>query len=150
MYSTTPSVEAASTPPVQEGSFNDLATVRAVASPTPPATPTPDPLMQACAEAVEELRAARKLLEAQGTQIERQNELIKLEREISAKLTETRELDAAEKAKLRDALAAAERQVAAVQAQVDTLKRERPSVWKKLKWIGIGIAAGWIGATIVN
>lgn len=140
----------------ESGKFSEFseieapASVMAVASPTPPATPTPDPMMQACAEAVEELRAARKLLEAQGTQIERQNELIKLERTISERLTQTRELDAAEKAELRNALAAAERQIAAVQAQVDVLKKERPSVWTKLKWIGYGIAAGVVVGTLLK
>lgn len=107
-------------------------------------------MIKACAEAVEELRAARALLEARGIQIERQNELIKLERTINANIERLRDLDAQEKAELRNALAAAERQIAAVNAQVEVLKKERPSIWSKLKWVTYGVAAGIIAGAVLN
>lgn len=114
------------------------------ASSTPSATPvTADAgLVKACAEAVEELRAARELLKSQGKQIEKQAELITLEREISAGLKDIRTLDAAEKAALRDAITAKD-------VLIKQLKSERATLWKKVKWIVYGAAAGVIAGTVL-
>lgn len=121
---------------------------------SPSATPVSDPdagLRAACAEAVEELKAARKLLASQGVQIERQNELLDLEGKVSTGLKNLRTLDAEEKQQLRNALAAAERQITAIRAENEVLKKQRMTFWKKAKYFVIGGAAGIIaGAVLIN
>lgn len=115
-------------------------------SSTPSATPvTADAgLIKACAEAVEELRAARELLKSQGKQISVQAELLNLEREISVGLKDLRTLDASEKTALRDAITAKD-------VLIKQLKSERVTFWKRAKWLIIGGAAGLIaGAVLVN
>lgn len=114
---------------------------------TPVATPTPesDPdagLRAACAEAVEELRAARQLIKSQDGLIERQNELLTMEQRIQTGLKDLRTLDAEEKQHLRNAVAAANRETAAVRAENAVLKKQRMTFWKKAKWFVIGGAAG--------
>lgn len=113
-------------------------------SSTPSATPvTADAgLIKACAEAVEELRAARELLKSQGKQIAVQAELLTLEREISDGLKGIRTLDAAEKTALRDAITAKD-------VLIKQLKSERATFWKKAKWLVLGAAAGVIAGVVL-
>lgn len=116
----------------------------AASSPTSVTRATDDGLVKACAEAVEELRAARTLLASQGKQIALQAELLNLEREISTGLKNIRTLDAAEKTALRDAITAKD-------VAIKELKKNQFTMWKKVKVFVIGAAAGLIiGAVIVN
>lgn len=114
-------------------------------SSTPSATPViDDGLVKACAEAVEELRAARQLLASQGKQIALQADLLALERQISTGLKNIRTLDTSEKDALRDALAAKDVVIA-------ELKKKQWSIWKAVKAGLIGAAAGVIaGVVLVN
>lgn len=117
------------------------------ASPATDATPTvPAGLVAACAEAVEELRASRKLLASQGELIERQDEMLKLEGEIATLAKRVNDLSQKEIAQLRVALAAKDRVIAATEAEVAVLKKQRMTVWKKIKWFvyggAVGVAAG--------
>ena len=57
-------------------------------------------------------------------------------------MSDERALDAEEKQNLRDAVAAADRQVAAVEAANEVLKKQRMTFWKKAKYFLIGAAAG--------
>lgn len=81
-------------------------------------------------------------MKSQGALIERQNELVDLQTEIETGLKNLRTLDAEEKLHLRNAIAAANRQIAALEAEVAVLKKQRATLWKKVKWISIGILAG--------
>lgn len=129
------------------------AQTNSAANSVPSATPvTPDDgLRAACAEVVEELRAARKLLASQGIQIEKQNELLLLESKVSFGLKNLRELDAEEKTQLRNAVAAAMRETAAIKAANEVLKKNQVTFWKKFKWMVIGGAAGIIaGSVLIN
>lgn len=102
-----------------------------------------DGLIRACAEAVEELRAARQLLASQGKQIALQADLLALERQISAGLKDIRTLDGEEKQALRDAIAAKDE-------AIKGLKRNQATFWKKVKWIVIGAAGGIVAGAILN
>ncbi|MEQ1643756.1 MAG: hypothetical protein ABL959_09960 [Pyrinomonadaceae bacterium] len=115
-----------------------------VPEPGPTATPTAVPagFVTACAEAIEELRASRKLLASQGILFERQDELLKLERDITASVKNLRTLDAQQIAELNKALAAKDRVIAAVEAEVVVLKKQRMTFLRKVKYIAIGIVAG--------
>lgn len=107
--------------------------------------------MTACAEAIEELRASRKLLASQGILFERQDELLKLERDITASVKNLRNLDAQQIAELNKALAAKDRVIAAVEAEVVVLKKQRMTFWKKVKWAAKGAAVGIVvGAVLIN
>lgn len=121
---------------------------------SPSATPVNDPdagLRAACAEAVEELKAARKLLASQGVQIEKLNELADLEGKVSTGLKNLRTMDAEEKLSLRNAVAAAEREITAIRAENAVLKKQRMTLWKKAKVFVVGAAAGLVvGAVLIN
>ena len=110
----------------------------------PSATPVTqdDALRSACAEAVEELKAARKLLNSQGLQIDKQNELLLLESKVSFGLKNLRELDAEEKTQLRNAVAAATRETAAIRAANEVLKKNQVTFLKKAKWFIYGAVTG--------
>ncbi len=111
----------------------------------------PPGFVAACGEAIEELKASRKLLESQGILVDRQDELLKLEREITGKVKDLRTLDASQIAELNKALAAKDRVIAAVEAEVVVLKKQRMTFWKKTKYFIIGAAAGVvIGAIAIN
>lgn len=102
------------------------------------------------AEALEELKAARKLIEAQGREIKVKDELIALEREISAGLKNLRNLDAGELQALRDALAAKDRVIAAYEAEIAVLKKNKWSTWKWIKAAAVGAAAGIVIGTVMR
>jgi hypothetical protein len=108
-------------------------------------------LRRACAEAVEELRAARKLIAAQETELATKDELLALERRITAGLKDLRTMDAAEKAELQNAVDAASRETTALKAANAELKKHQWTFWKKVKTFGIGAAAGFVlGVVLVN
>lgn len=136
--------------------FAHTATSRAqtssAAGSQPSATPVPadDALRAACNDAITELKAARKLIAAQDALIERDKELAALQDQIATGLKNLRVLDAEEKQKLRDAIAAADRQIAALEAEVVTLKKKRFTVWKAVKYVVIGAAAGVIGGVVLT
>lgn len=98
-----------------------------------------DGLIRACAEAVEELKAARVGLAKQGKQIEKQKELLAVERDISARLKNINSLSEREKDELRKALAAKDRVIASLESEVKILKKKRFTLWKAVK---VGIVAG--------
>jgi hypothetical protein len=96
----------------------------------------------ACAEAIEELRAARQLIASQDDLIGRRAELDRLRDQIETGLKNLRILDAEEKQHLRDAVAAANREVAAIRAENAVLKKKQMTAWKKAKWFVIGGVVG--------
>ncbi len=114
---------------------SQISDIRAYREPTPTPTPPDAGLIAACAEAVEELRAARQLLASQGKQIALQADLLALERQISDRLKNIRTLDAAEKDALRDAIAAKD-------SAIKTLKKNQMTLLKKVKYLVYGAAAG--------
>lgn len=100
---------------------------------------------------MEELRAARKLIEAQGHELKVKDELIALEREIAAMQKNLRSLDAAQIEQLNKALAAKDRVIATYEAEIAVLKKNRWSAWKWMKAAAVGAGAGiLIGAIVVN
>lgn len=110
-----------------------------------------DAFRRMCAEALEELRAARRLITAQGKESKLLVEMIELEREISTGLKNLRNLDAAEVVQLKKAIDAKDRVIAALEAEVVVLKKNRWGFWKKAKAIAAGVGAGIvIGAIVTN
>lgn len=119
----------------------------------PAATPElnrDDGLRRACAEAVEELRAARRLIEAMDRELKSAREVIRLEREISEGLRRLDSMSAAETAELRKALEAKDRVIAAYEAEIAVLKRQRASFWKKAKIAIVAAAAGIIAGAVIR
>jgi septal ring factor EnvC (AmiA/AmiB activator) len=111
----------------------------------------PQDLKTACAAAVSELEASRRLIDL----LERENRLVKdrleTETRTSAILTELNASRKAENEALRTALAAktetlaAKNEVIASQQKlIDTLRTKKSSPWKRLGNILIGVAAGVI------
>jgi flavin-binding protein dodecin len=120
-------------------------------SPTSASAADDDGFRRACAEAIEELRAARRLIAAQGVESKLLVEMIDLEREISTGLKNLRNLDAAEVVQLRKAIDAKDRVIAALEAEIVVLKKNRWGFWKKAKAIAVGVGAGIvIGAIVTN
>lgn len=120
------------------------------ATPAPETTPLPAGFVQACGEAIEELRATRKALASQDILSSRQDELLKLERQFSDGLKNLRSLDAAQISQLEKAIAAKDRVITATEAEVAVLKKQRMTVWKKVKWFVIGGAAGIIAGSVLK
>lgn len=117
----------------------------------PSATPVPDEAFRrAVAEALEELRAARKVIDAQKSELKIAYELIALERQVSDGLKNIRTLDAAERQQLQQALAAKDRVIAAYEAEIVVLKKNRWSGWKWLKAAAVGAGAGIVIGAIVR
>lgn len=118
----------------------------------PSATPvTEEGYRRAVAEALEELRAARKLIASQDVEIGVLTELNRLEREVSDKLKGLRAMDGDEIKELRLALDAAQRAMSTLEAQNALLKKNQWSTWKWIKAAAVGAAAGIvIGAIAVN
>ena len=119
----------------------------------PSATPASqdDALRAACADAIDELKAARQLLKSQGALIDKQNELLTIEHQLSEGQKNLRTMDAAEKAQLRRAVDSANNETAGVRAENAVLKKNQVTIWKKAKWFVIGGAAGIIaGAVLTN
>lgn len=116
----------------------------------PSATPVDkdEALRRACAEAVEELAAARKLLHSQGLLIGKQDELLKIEREIREAMKDLRNLDARQKEELLKALAAKDRVIAALESEVAVYKKKRFTLWKGAKIVVVAFAAGYVAAKL--
>ncbi|QQS33508.1 MAG: hypothetical protein IPM50_02685 [Acidobacteriota bacterium] len=108
-----------------------------------------DALRVACAEAIEELRAARRLIRSQDALIVSQGGLVELERQISDGLKRIRTLDAEEKELLSSAVAAARREVDAIRGANEALKRNQATFWKRLKWVVVGGAVGVIAGSVL-
>jgi len=107
--------------------------------------------VKACAEAVEELRAARALLEAKNVEVKLQAEMLDLERKISRGLRDLRTMDASEKQLLREAIADKDRALDAKDAAIAALKKNRWTVWKFSKALALGAGAGIVlGAILTN
>lgn len=114
-------------------------------------TPTPDDgFRRAVAEALDELRAARKLIEAQQAEIKVKDELIALERQLAEGQANLRTLDAKQRAELERAVAAKDKVIAAYEAEIAVLKKQRPSWLARLKYIAVGVAAGVIAGVVLN
>jgi chromosome segregation ATPase len=117
----------------------------------PSATPVSDAgLRRACAEAVEELRAARRVIEAIDRELKSAREVIRLEREISEGLRRLDSMSAAEIAELRKALEAKDRVIAAYEAEIAVLKRQRNGFWKQAKIAIVAAAAGVIVGAVIR
>lgn len=114
-------------------------------SQTPSASPVPD-LRRPLAEALEEIRAARKLIEAQGLELKVKDELIALEKQLSEGLKHYKELSESEIKSLRIAVEAKDKVIAAYEAEIVVLKKQRTSFWKKAEIFIIGVG---IGAVII-
>ena len=130
-------------------------TIRAQSSSAPNSQPSATPvdesaLRRACAEAVEELRSARKVIEAQDKEIKVKAELVALEKQISDGLKDLRTMDAAQIAELQKALDAKDRVIAAYEAEIVVLKRNRWSWWKVTKTAIVAGAAGIVIGTVLN
>jgi hypothetical protein len=129
------------------GAVKPQAPTTSAANSQPSATPVysakdDEALRRSCMDALGELKAARKLLESQGALIERQEEMLKLERQISEGLKNLRTLDADEKQELRAALAAKDRVIAALEAANAELKKNKFTLWKKIKYGAVMAAVG--------
>lgn len=118
----------------------------------PAVSPTPDAdaaLRAACADTLNELLAARKLIASQGVQIQRDAELQGIQEQLSSGLKDLRTLDATEKQNLRDAIAAAQRQITAIEAENAVLKKNQVTIWKRIKYVVIGGGIGVIVCAVL-
>lgn len=117
----------------------------------PSATPVDEAaLRRACAEAVEELQSARKVIDAQDKEIKVKAELIELEKQISDGMKNLRSMDAAQVAELQKALNAKDRVIAAYEAEIVVLKKNKWSWWKVTKTAIVAGAAGIVIGTVLN
>ena len=107
--------------------------------------------MAACAAAIDEFSATRRLIEV----LERENELLKerlgTEKRANSLLTELSESRRSENEALRNAIAAKNETIIAKDAVIasqekliDTLQKRKSSPWKRLGDVLIGVAAGAI------
>lgn len=104
----------------------------------------------ACNDTLNELFAARRLIAAQDALRAKDVEFQALQDQIATGLKNLRTLDAEEKQHLRDAIAAAERQIAGLEAQIVVLKKQRFTFLKAVKYIIYGAAAGAIAVTVLK
>lgn len=115
-----------------------------IASPSPTPKATIEGLRRAAAEAIEEIKAARKLIGSQAEQIEKGKALYALQKQIESGLRNLLSLNEKEKQELRNAIAAKDTVIEALEAQIGILKKNRCGMVCKLK-----IAAAAAGAGIV-
>lgn len=132
------------------GQTTPTPTPSAASSPTSDTRANDDALRRACAEAVEELKAARRLIDARQIEVQRYEDLLKLEQEIKAKMRDIANLSEAEKAELRKAIDAKDRQVAALEAAIVVLKANRWSTWKWIKAAAVGAGAGIVIGSVLK
>ncbi len=116
-------------------------------SDTPATKPSPTPdihagLRRAAAEAIEELKAARKLLKKQGVLIAKQDQLLELERKISAKLKEINSLNERQVTEFWKLINAKDREITALENQNRILKKTRCGVICKFKIAVVAAGAG--------
>jgi predicted RNase H-like nuclease (RuvC/YqgF family) len=108
-------------------------------------------LRKACGEAVEELKAARKLIVAQRGELEVQRRVIELQERIEAGLKNWQSLSEREKDELRKALAAKDRVIDALERKVEVLEKRQWSVGKIVTVVIVSAAVGVaVGAVIAN
>jgi hypothetical protein len=139
-------VLAALTAPILQAQTSSAPISQPSATPVSPSSggDTDAALRRACSDALGELKAARVLITAQGTEIDKLKQLADLQSSIETGLKNLRTLDAAEKQALRDAIDAAGRETSALKSEIVVLKKERMTFWKKLKYVAIGVGAGAI------
>lgn len=82
--------------------------------------------------------------------MQRYEDLLKLEQEIKAKMRDIASLSEAEKAELRKAIDAKDRQVAALEAAIVVLKANSWSTWKWIKAAAVGAGAGLVIGSVLN
>lgn len=102
-------------------------------------------LRKACAEAVEELKAARKLLEKQSVEIEVQKRLLEIQTDIEQKLSNINQLSEREKEELRKSLAAKDREIDLLDRANLILRSRQMTTWKVIK---IAVVAGAVGLIV--
>jgi len=125
--------------------FGQVVTPTPSSNSVPSATPAPDDgFRRAVAEALEELRAARKLIEAQGAEIKVKDELIALERQLAEGQKHLNELNESQKAELLKAVAAKDKVIADYEAEIVVLKKQRTSFLRKAELVVFGAAAGLV------
>lgn len=123
-----------------------------MSSSPPSVTPASDltGLIKACGEAVEELKASRTAIQRQKAEIVLQAELLKLEKEISIGLRDIRTLDEKEKILLRQAIAASQDANLALKEQNLALKKQKFTLWKGIKAVTLGVAAGIVLGAVLS
>lgn len=99
-------------------------------------------LRRACAEAVQELKAARALIDGQNRQIEQAEKLLKLQLSIEQKLREMDSLNESQRKALYAAIDAKDRAIAELESQNRDLRKRGGGFWGKVK---IGVVAGAVG-----
>jgi tryptophan 2,3-dioxygenase len=100
---------------------------------------------------LEELRAARKLILAQDAEIKALRDINALIEQLSEAKDRINSLSAAELVEVRKALDAKDRVIAAYEAEIVVLKKQRMTFLKAVKYVVIGVGAGIIiGAVTVN
>lgn len=120
---------------------------------SPVSSPTPDAdagLRAACADALDELKAARKLIATQDAALGKDAELAGLQSQVETGLKNLRALDAEQKAELYKAVDAANREITALRSEVAVLKKQRMTFLKKVEYVLIGTAAGFIVRTVLK
>jgi len=109
----------------------------------PSATPVDiEAFRRAAAEAIAELRAAKAYIAALEVEVKVAKEIDDLEAQLVTLLKNLRNLDAQQIAELNKALAAKDRVIAAYEAEIAVLKKQRMTFWKKAGWLIVGAAAG--------
>lgn len=150
VMSSVPALSAQSTPPPTNSAPGSRTSDTRVSSPTVRGGSVQDEI-RACAAAVSELEASRRLIDL----LERENRLIKdrleTETRTTAALTELNASRKEESDALRTALAAKtetlaakDEVIASQQKLIDALKTKKSSPWKRLGDILIGVAAGMV------
>lgn len=73
-----------------------------------------------------------------------------LERQISEKALQINSLSESEKLELRRALTAKDAQIAALEAAIVVLKKNRQTAWKTFKTVSVGVLAGVAAGIIIS
>lgn len=90
------------------------------------------------------------MIQARGIETQLLIEMIQLEREISKTLRQKDALSAEQIQKLEMALAAKDRVIAAYEAEIVGLKKNRWGFWKKVQAVGVGVAVGIVMGSIIT
>jgi uncharacterized membrane protein YccC len=106
-------------------------------------TPADERFRRAAAEAIEELRSARRLITAQEGLIEALEKLIKIEREINLKVKEINKFSTNQSTELNKSLEAKNIQIQALEESNEILKRRnRGGFWRTVRNGIVTAAAG--------
>lgn len=106
-------------------------------------------LRRACAEAVQELKAARALINGQAQQIETAERLLKIQTEIESGLRTLNDLNAEQRLSLSQALEAKSRIITELESQNAALRKRGGGAWGKAKFAVIGVALGVIAGAVL-